>query len=151
MFPRSLTQPGLGLFPRSLTQPGLGAIDTTALQTEWQRLRNILHGLAVSISTEKARGNVAGVKAMLPYFQSIVAKMNDVNRQLYNAEFTDFDQFIADTGTWIQDTVQALPGAIAAVPAAIGKGLLQGVWPFALLFAGYLFVRSGSNPFTRTR
>lgn len=140
------------MMPLALTQPTtLGAIDSTALEAEWQRLRNILHGLAVSISTERQRGNVAGVKAMLPYFKDTVAKMNEINRQLYNADFTDFDQFILSTGDWIASTVQALPGAISAVPTAIGTGLVKAAIPFALLFAGYLFVTSGSNPFRKGR
>jgi hypothetical protein len=115
-------------------------INTAQLETEWQSLRKQLHALAVSIATERERGNVAGVKAMLPYFQRIAMRMTEINRQLYNTEFTEFDNFILSTGEWIEDTVKALPNAIAAVPVGIGTGLIKAAIPFAALWLGYQYL-----------
>lgn len=128
---------------------GFGAVDTTTLEAEWQRLRNILHGLAVSIATERERGNVAGVQAMLPYFKDTVAKMTDINRQLYKSEseLTGFEQFVVDTGDWIQSSVQAVPGAISALPTAIGAGLIKAAIPFAVLYIGYRYLLSPRRKF----
>ncbi len=96
-----------------------------------------MHSINVAIVTEKSRGNVAGVAALLPLYKMWLEKYKTISIQLGQVEFTSFDRFVLSTGNYIEQGVAALPGAIGAVPGAILKGLA----PFLLLGgAAYLAV-----------
>jgi hypothetical protein len=103
-----------------------------------QALLATLHGIAVAINQAKLNGDTETVQNLLVNFQQVAdayrAAGGDSN------QLTAFDQFILDTGNWVAQTVGALPGAISAVPSAIGKGLIGAALPFVLLYVGYLFL-----------
>ena len=117
-------------------------LDEAALNAELSRAIKQIHALNISITTERERGNLAGVEAMLPLYRSWVARYQDVSRQLGKLEgLNAFDKFILDTGNYVQQAATALPNAIAALPQGVGVGIIKGFWPFALIAVGYLWYR----------
>jgi len=116
-------------------------IDETALNAELSRAFKQMHALNVSITVERQRGNVAGVRAMLPLYEHWLNRYKEVSRQLGQYEFTAFDHFVLSVGQYVEDAANALPDAIAKIPAGIGKGLIKAALPFALLALGWLYFR----------
>lgn len=96
-----------------------------------------LHALALAISQAKQRGDVQGVQNLLPSFQALA----DEYRERGPIGVSPFDKFLLATGEWVQQTLNALPNAVAAVPLAIGQGLLKAAVPFALLAGGLLYFK----------
>lgn len=97
-----------------------------------------MHALAIAINQAKERGDRADVIALRQKFAQLAAQ--------YRANGGDglsaVDNFILAVDQWIATSVDAIPGAIAALPVAVGKGLIQAALPFALLAIGYIALRS---------
>lgn len=95
-----------------------------------------MHATAVAIYNAKAAGDVEEV-----------TRLRDVLRQqsrayLQGSGVSDqlgwVDKLILDTGNWIQSSVNALPGAIAALPSSVGVGLIRAAIPWV---AGYFAIK----------
>lgn len=126
------------MFPRSLVYPGLGQIT----ETDPTKLVRELHATAIAINQAKARKDIAGVQNLMQHFRDVADQYISLGAQADAAEFSWLDKFILATGTWIEDSIKALPGAIAAVPSAIGEGIIKASFPFILLFGGYIVLRN---------
>ena len=118
---------------------GMGEIIT---ETDPTKLVRELHATAVALSQAKARNDVAGVKALLSHFQAVAYQYTSTGAAADAAEFSFVDNIVLSTGDWIEKAVAAIPSAVSAIPFAIGQGLLKAALPFALLYGGYLFLRS---------
>lgn len=116
-------------------------LNEAALNDELSRAFQQMRAINLSIVAERNRGNVAGVQALLPMYNTWLARYKAVAVQLGQKDFTTFDKFVLDTGTYVSKAVAALPNAAAALPSAIGQGLLKGALPFAALALLYLFIR----------
>jgi hypothetical protein len=98
-----------------------------------------LHAASVAINQARDRNDPIGVRGLLPVFK--------IYRNRYQAagastlELSAFDKFILDTGNWANAAIAALPNAIAALPKAIGWGLLKGAFPFLLAGAAFLVLK----------
>ena len=96
-----------------------------------------MHALAISIGQAKDRGDKAAVIALRNRFEQLAAQ--------YRANGGDglsaVDNFILAVDQWVQTSVDAIPGAIAALPVAIGKGLITAAIPFAVLALGFLYFK----------
>jgi len=123
--------------PHALTQPsgGLGEIVTAHTDTY---LVQQMHALALSIYQAKQRNDRTTVAALLQRFEMLA----DEYRSHGDADLTATDRFILAVNDWIETSVDAIPSAIAALPTAIGKGLISAAIPFAVLFAGYVVLRN---------
>lgn len=120
------------MFPRSLTQPGLGETDTrsdTYLLTQ-------MHALAIAIYQAKQRGDKADVEALLQRFNALADEY-----RANGSDMTATDNFILAVGNWIETSVDAIPAAIAALPTAVGSGLIKAAIPFAALYLGFILLR----------
>lgn len=122
-------------FPESLTQPGLGADES--YRTD-RFLLDQMHALAIAIGQAKARGDTAGVAKLQEAFRDL--------EQEYRARSNDYltptDKLILSAGTYAEKVVSAIPTGISALPQAIGKGLFGAILPFALLYAGFIYLTS---------
>jgi len=114
---------------------GLGATDQELLQQ--------LHALAVSIYAAQqaaiqlsqtgqaaaARTKVLEVSSLRDQFQAVATQFqgNDPTTKL-----SWIESGLLSVGTWIEQALAALPGAIAALPKAIGEGLLMGAVPWVI-------------------
>lgn len=116
-------------------------LDEAALNAELSRAIKQIHALNVSITTERERGNTAGVAAMLPLYETWLERYKAVSRQLGQAEFTSFDKFVLSTGQYLEDAANALPDAIGALPSKVGQGLIKAALPFAILGLAWLWFR----------
>lgn len=122
--------------PLSLTQPvGFGATDDASRDTY---LVQQMHALATAIYQAKQRNDKADAANLLSQFQELANEY----RARGAADITPFDNFVLATGRWIESSVDAIPSALAALPAAVGGGLIRAAIPYALLFAGYVLLRN---------
>lgn len=111
--------------------------------TSDQVLYQRLHGLALSLYQAQQDVRAASQRGDQAY---AVARMEDV-KQLRNlfaetadefrqndpsAQVSTFDRFLLGVDAWISQALAALPGAIAAIPRAIGSGLLSAAVPWLL-------------------
>lgn len=125
---------------------------------EWARLIKQLHGWAVAIqqatedatqatSEDEKQNAIAQVQIDRSYFRATLDQLKVVGTRLGNRDFTAFDRFILNVGNWIDHSVQALPGAIAAIPKALidaiadvlshaGGAAVKSVLPWVLGIAG---------------
>jgi hypothetical protein len=145
MFPKSLTQPGLGAFPKALTQPGLGGLfDDVIGGASWTQqntdtyLVRKMHTIAQAIYDAKQANDKVKASVLLEQFQAVANQY----RANGGTELTAVDNFVLAVGNWIESSIDAIPAAIAALPKAIGFGLLQAAVPFAILFGGYVLLRN---------
>ena len=60
----------------------MAALEVGTLEQLWADKLRQLHGLAVSISTERQRGNEAGVQAVREVFVRIVAEMEAISDRI---------------------------------------------------------------------
>lgn len=116
-----------------------------------QDLLKQLHALAVSIyaaqqeavqlsrsgQPELARKRVLDVSALRDQFQAVAEafRKNDPS----GTQLSWIESGLLSLGTWIEQSLAALPGAIAALPKAIGEGLAMGAVPWVLLGLGALY------------
>jgi hypothetical protein len=155
--------------------PGLG--DYAADEAEWSRLLKQLHGAALSIvqgtqdaarwsqqgMTGEAQMSLEQVRTMRGVFASILERMRPVAERLGNVDLSPFDRFLFGVGTWIEQSVNALPRAIAALPNAVldaladflkhaGEQAVGAILPW-LLGAGLVFavILGGVKHAERTR
>jgi hypothetical protein len=97
-----------------------------------------MHALAISIGQAKDRGDKAAVIALRNRFEQLAAQF----RANGGTEgLSAVDNFILAVDQWIQTSVDAIPGAIAALPVAVGKGLIMAAIPFAVLALGFLYFK----------
>jgi hypothetical protein len=96
-----------------------------------------LHSLALQINTAKQANNVPEVQRLLSQFRVLA----DHYREVGPIGVSPFDTFLLATQDWVQQSLNALPNAVAAVPLAIGQGLLKAAIPFAVLAAGALYFK----------
>jgi hypothetical protein len=79
-----------------------------------------LHAINVSMTTERARGNGAGVAALLPLYRKWLDEYKRWSRIAGQYEFTEFDQFLLDMQNWAEHAVGlAVKGLIPLVVGAI--------------------------------
>jgi hypothetical protein len=121
------------------TQPRRDA-RLAALEAQWATKIRQLHGLAVSIGTERQRGNEAGVKAMRPVFVAVANDLNQLARQLQRDELTWVEHFLMrlDTGAQV---VLSLPEKVVG---QIKKGLAPVTW---IIVLALLAVIAGSGAY----
>jgi hypothetical protein len=80
------------------------------------------------VITAQARGDVDYVQARIQDVQRLRNMFQQTAQQFRGNDpvsLTAIDRFILATGTWIEQAVKALPGAIAALPSAIVDGFGQ--------------------------
>lgn len=116
--------------PFAPVDQGLGEIAPEA------RIQKELHALAVAIyAAQQARD----VERVISLRQQFVVKAREM-AALGGGDLTWLDRFILTTGTWIEQSVKALPAAIAALPAGVGVGLIKAALPYALLYFGVRYL-----------
>lgn len=114
---------------------GATAVDSdTARDTELVRQ---MHALAQQIYYAKQRQDVEEVQRLLAQFKVLADEYRERGPIGVNA----FDKFVLATGEWVAQAMRALPNAIAALPFAVGSGLIKGLLPFALIAAGVLYFK----------
>ena len=118
---------------RSHVFSGLGE---TVTETDPTRLVRELHATAVAIYQAKTRGDVTGVQNLLAHFRAVA----EAYRRTGASDLSQFDALILETGRWVEKALAAVPGAVAALPLAIGEGLIKAAIPFAVLAALWFFV-----------
>lgn len=116
-------------------------LNETGLNAELSRAFTQLHAINLSIVAERQRGNVEGVRALLPIYNTWLGRYKEISRQLGQTDFTSFDRFVASTGDYVSKAVAAIPNAAAALPSAIGQGLVKAAIPFAALGLAWLWFR----------
>ena len=128
----------MGVFPVSLMQPsdGLGATveDATARDTFLVRQ---MHALATAIYQAKQRNDRTAVVNLTERFKLLANEYS-----LRGNDSTATDRFILAVGDWVETAVDAITSAIAALPKAVGFGLIEAAIPFAILFVGYQYITS---------
>lgn len=131
--PMSLRQPGTsGAFGATLSGT---LVEDTARDTF---LVQQMHALAIAIYQAKQRNDRIGVENLLAAFQQLA----DEYRARGATDMTSFDNFVLSVGNWVETSVDKIPQAIAALPKAVGAGLIQAAIPFIVLYLGFLFVTS---------
>jgi hypothetical protein len=127
--------------PLSLTQPvGFGATEDASRDTY---LVQQMHAIATAIYQAKQRNDKVDAANLLTKFQELANEY----RARGASDLTPFDNFVLATGAWIEQSVDAIPNALAALPVAVGSGLIKAAIPFALLYAGYLWLTSSRRRF----
>jgi len=116
-------------------------INETALNADLSRTFQNMYALNRAIADAKNRGDVADVQSMLSVYKTLLAHYKDVSALLGQKDFSSYDKFVLDTGNYVAKAAAAVPGAIAALPSAVGKGLLKGALPFVALLGLYIFLR----------
>lgn len=136
------------MFPQTLQQPVryLGDVTNVTGNVETYLVQQ-MHAIATAIYQAKQRNDKATVATLLERFKDLAEQY----RAQGAGDMSATDHYIVAVGNWIQGTVSAIPDAVAALPAAVGQGLIKAALPFALLFIGYLYVTSGKNPFRSRR
>lgn len=116
-------------FPSGGPWNSLGAVpgaSDRALLTELHALALSIYQATQDVLAAQARGDVSYVQARI----QDVRRLRDIFATT-SAQFTAkdpyalgaIDRFILGTGTWIEQSLRALPGAIAALPIALVDGL----------------------------
>jgi hypothetical protein len=132
-----------------LATTGLG--DYAADEAEWTRLWRRLHGLAQAIAQAtgdvtrwsaqgmipEARARVEDVRRLRDLFAATLDEMRPIQERLGAGDLSGAERALLGVGTWIEQSVRALPGAIAALPKAVLAGVTEAVTP-ALLWIGLL-------------
>lgn len=96
-----------------------------------------MHRVATLIYAAKQRNDVAEVQRLWVEFKGY----SDEYRERGPIGVNAFDKFVLSTGEWIEASLAAVPGAIAAPFQAVGSGLIRGLAPFALIALAFGFVR----------
>ena len=92
----------------------------------------IVHGIAVSISTERNRGNEAGVQALKPHFYANMEKLRWLASDASAADLTAWDNFILRLEAGASAALTAPATGIAMALAPIKTYLLVGAAVYAL-------------------
>jgi len=98
-----------------------------------------LHASSVAINQARSRNDPIGVRVLIPVFKIYRNRYQAAGANTLN--LSAFDKFILDAGNWAEAAIKALPNAIAALPKAIGWGLLKGAMPFLLAGGAFLLLR----------
>jgi hypothetical protein len=144
------------MYGGQLPYGGLG----DAAQDEITKVLTQLHGTAASLGDSRQRYEAThdprylqSVKAMLPYFQSLMTRLQQLYAMQGSGEMpSQFMLVLSDTGQWLQDrvqeTVEGATGTLAALPkvaGALGNPLVLlaiGVGVF-MFFGGGKLLRKG--------
>lgn len=115
------------------------------LQTLWRTKLSQLHGLAVSIATERSRGNEAGVQAMRPVFVSLVAEINDLAAQLkvQDAGLDWTGKFLLDLDSGVK-TLVTIPNSLLNL-SGLKPLIWAGIALLALHYVSPLFKSFGNR------
>jgi hypothetical protein len=97
-----------------------------------------MHALALAIYQAKQRNDRAAVIALRDRFELLA---NEYRSHGTN-DLTPVDNFLLAVDKWVETAVDAIPAAIAALPTAVGSGLIKAAIPFAILFGGYVLLRN---------
>lgn len=119
----------------------LGAVEVASTLDDVQDMRT-LHSIALSINqlrneamaaaargdTARVAEDLAGVEQMRSIFRTVSARF--VSRgvegsaaQYFNAALVSIDNVVTTLRRWVTEGIQAVPGAIAAIPNAVIDGL----------------------------
>lgn len=99
-----------------------------------------LHALALAIGQAKDRNDKADAASLLIRFKALAEEYRNAGA----GDMTAYDNFVLAVGDWIESSIDAIPGAIAALPVAVGKGLLMAAVPFIAMGLGYLLFKSAT-------
>jgi len=137
-----------------------GTLGDAASDAQDQILMRQLHAIALTIYqaqqdilAAQARGDTAYVRARLQDLQRMRGFFETTAAQLRGNDplaLSSVERFILAAGTWIDNSVRALPGAIAAIPNALisaigdigshaGSSLLGAALPWLAVGALVLF------------
>lgn len=101
-----------------------------------------LGALALAINQARQRGDVAGVRNLLPHYQRIANEY----RALGATDLTSVDRFILSTGQWVADSAKAAGGLIVDAAGVAGKAtgaaLTPLIVPLILIGGALLFAKS---------
>ena len=133
-------------FTTELIRPGTVGLGQVA--TDPRVILSQLHGLAVAIydAQQRARTNptveVQNVRNLLAQFKDTAARFLAASEATDPTQLGALDRFILATGTWIERSTAALPGAVSAIPRAFVDAIGGTAWsvvknllPFILLGA----------------
>lgn len=118
------------------TPPGTPILTTQADSRDTYLVQQ-MHALSQQIYDAKQRKDVAEVQRLLAQFQPLA----DEYRERGSIGVSPFDTFIVATGNWINQTLAAVPGAIAAPLGAVGEGLIRGLLPFAAIALAFAYIK----------
>lgn len=124
--------------PRSLTQPGLGDALTDAQTARQTFLVQQMHALSLALAQARQRNDKVDGAALLKQFRALADEYTSEGAAL---DASAYNRVVLEAGNWINGAVDALPNAIAALPKAIGAGLIQAAIPFVVLAGAYLLLR----------
>lgn len=117
----------------------------TAQEQAWYDQWKVVHGIATSVGVERARGNMAGVDALLPYLRSNIEKLRALSVAADQAALSQWDRYLlaleSNIGTAIQIPSMGIALALKPlVPYLIGGGLL-----YALFVLSPLIRKAGAR------
>lgn len=119
----------------------MDANDVGTLEQLWAKKLKQLHGLAISINTERERGNEAGVQALRTVFVAVVADLNAIAERIrVNESSLDWvERFLVSVDEGARAVIQMPKGIID----------LSGLKP--LLYIGLaLYALTALGPVLRT-
>lgn len=89
------------------------ALEVGTLESLWAQKLKQLHGLAVSIATERSRGNEAGVQALRDMFVRVVADMRGIAERIRvnESELDWVEQFLVNVDNGAR-TLVGIPNAL---------------------------------------
>ena len=121
---------------------GLAGLTPEEISARHTFLIKQLHALALAINQAKQRGDVAGVRNLLPRYQQVANEY----RALGATDLTGVDRFILTTGQWVADSAAAakdlLKDAAGAGGAALGAAITPLIVPLIVIGGALLFAKS---------
>jgi len=115
----------------------------TPEEQAWYDQWKIVHNIAVSMVTERSRGNMAGVAALKPLLASNIDKLRALSTAADAASLTQWDRFLLNIDANI-GTVVALPGmGIAKALAPVKWYLIGGAILYTLFVLSPILKTAG--------
>jgi hypothetical protein len=141
------------------------AVSLGQLATDPRVILEHLHGLAVAIYDAQRRAQtnpvieVQNVRNLLAQFQVTAQRFLAASEAADPTQLGALDRFILATGTWIEQSMKALPGVVSAIPRTLvdaigitGWSVVKNVVPLVLLAALVFYgVQSAEKTRTYTR
>jgi hypothetical protein len=135
------------------------------LATDPRTILTHLHGLAVAIYDAQRRAQtnpaveIQNVRNLLAQFQVTAQRFLEASEAADPTQLGALDRFILATGTWVEQSMQALPGVVSAIPRTLvdaigitGWSVVKNVVPLVLLAALVFYgVQSAEKTRTYTR
>lgn len=120
----------------------MATVDREAVQRQVNGITANLSALGQNLIQVTALRTAAGDQAANDIRAArarLIAQRDVLFKVLNGSELSASDRAVLATGEYVGSAVAALPNAIAAVPSAIGRGLIAGAWPYLLAGAVYLW------------